>query len=418
MYTTRWYKQPYAPNTMKHAYSHYPSTPPPVTEYRRVREENNGPIGLSNLGNTCFMNAALQCLVATQGFCGMVAMEKPRDPTKIDLLEAFQTMTADIQAARRGVVGRDRVVVPRGVKTAIGGFNPTFMGYGQHDAQEFLRFMLEGLHQEVNRNRGKPHYEQLDDVEGEQVLDTSSRWWAYTKKRDDSVVYDTFGGQLMSSVTCTVCETPHLAFDPFLDLSVPIPKVTRTPAYRMSQKHDLTDCLRRFCDTETLDGHDRFHCRKCKTQTRSVKQLQIMRSPEYLLVHLLRFNYGCYKLSDDVSIPHELDLKPYISPSSRSLPENLSTQYSLYGVINHSGGLGSGHYTSLVSSPSGSWHSCDDSYVAQVAATPVVSGDKPYILFYKKNKRASIVANSEPPLFPRRDISTPGKPIRTPQSHF
>eukprot|EP01059_Diplonema_ambulator_P035409 TRINITY_DN8314_c2_g1_i1.p1 TRINITY_DN8314_c2_g1~~TRINITY_DN8314_c2_g1_i1.p1 ORF type:complete len:420 (+),score=31.88 TRINITY_DN8314_c2_g1_i1:3-1262(+) len=408
-------------------YCYSPTTPPYATshvhEYRRATtlasatsSSEHAPVGFSNLGNTCFMNAAMQCLLATQNFCTSITREPPKDASRKDLLESFQLLIEDIQRAKRNPLGRERVVAPRGVKAAIGSFKSSFLGYGQHDAQEFLRFVLEGLHLEVNRPRGKPHYEQLDDIDGEPVIDTSVRWWEYSRKRDSSIIYDAFAGQLMSNVTCTVCGTSHLAFDPFLDLSVPIPKSSRTATYRMSQSYALEDCLKRYCDVETLDGADRFHCRKCKQPTRCAKQLQIMRTPEYLLVHLMRFSYGCYKLSDDVHIPHTLDLDPFVFPGSKSLPENERTRYTLYGVINHMGSLGSGHYTSQVCPPNSStWYSCDDSYVAQLGTRPTISGDKPYILFYKK-EHDKVRTGS---FMGRADMTpSPAMFIRTPTGHL
>lgn len=39
---------------------------------------------------------------------------------------------------------------------------PQFTGYGQQDAQEFLRFLLDGIHNELNRVATKPPYKEID----------------------------------------------------------------------------------------------------------------------------------------------------------------------------------------------------------------------------------------------------------------
>jgi ubiquitin C-terminal hydrolase len=50
-------------------------------------------------------------------------------------------------------------VVPRGFKTKIAQFAPQFSGYAQHDSQEFLAFLLDGLHEDINRIQQKPYIE-------------------------------------------------------------------------------------------------------------------------------------------------------------------------------------------------------------------------------------------------------------------
>lgn len=50
----------------------------------------------------------------------------------------------------------DRVVNTVSLKSQIQRFAPRFIGYSQQDAQEFLRYLLEGLHEDVNRVTTKP----------------------------------------------------------------------------------------------------------------------------------------------------------------------------------------------------------------------------------------------------------------------
>lgn len=37
-----------------------------------------------------------------------------------------------------------------------------FTGYAQHDAQEFMAFLLDGLHEDLNRIQNKPYTETVD----------------------------------------------------------------------------------------------------------------------------------------------------------------------------------------------------------------------------------------------------------------
>lgn len=57
-------------------------------------------------------------------------------------------------------------VLPQGAGRQAGCCSLTFSGFSQQDAQEFLRFLLDGLHNEVNRVtvRPKPSPENLDHL--------------------------------------------------------------------------------------------------------------------------------------------------------------------------------------------------------------------------------------------------------------
>jgi ubiquitin C-terminal hydrolase len=57
------------------------------------------------------------------------------------------------------------VVVPRGFKSRIAQFAPQFSGYQQHDSQEFLAFLLDGLHEDINRIKEKPYVE-VSELDG------------------------------------------------------------------------------------------------------------------------------------------------------------------------------------------------------------------------------------------------------------
>lgn len=67
------------------------------------------------------------------------------------LIKAFSQVIQDLWQA-----DGDREVNPSALKSQIQRFTPRFMGYSQQDAQEFLRYLLEGLHEDVNRVTIKP----------------------------------------------------------------------------------------------------------------------------------------------------------------------------------------------------------------------------------------------------------------------
>lgn len=116
---------------------------------------------------------------------------------------------------------------PSEFKRVIGRFAPNFSGYGQQDSQEFLAFLLDGLHEDLNRVHTKP-YVVRDELVGkapsdDQLRELGESAWRGHKIRNDSVVVDLWQGMYKSTVVCPDCAVVSVTFDPFMDLSVPLP---------------------------------------------------------------------------------------------------------------------------------------------------------------------------------------------------
>uniref|UniRef100_A0A6I8NYY2 Ubiquitin carboxyl-terminal hydrolase 2 n=1 Tax=Ornithorhynchus anatinus TaxID=9258 RepID=A0A6I8NYY2_ORNAN len=209
-----------------------------------------GLVGLRNLGNTCFMNSILQCLSNTRelrDYClQRIYLRDLNSGSHMHtaLMEEFARL---IQALWTS--SANDVVSPSEFKTQIQRYAPRFVGYNQQDAQEFLRFLLDGLHSEVNRImvRPKSHAENLDHLPDEEK---GRQMWRKYLEREDSRIGDLFVGQLKSSLTCTECGYCSTVFDPFWDLSLPIAK-------RGFPEVTLMDCLRLFTKEDVLDGDEK-----------------------------------------------------------------------------------------------------------------------------------------------------------------
>ncbi|KAG6693863.1 ubiquitin carboxyl-terminal hydrolase 8-like isoform X1 [Carya illinoinensis] len=185
-----------------------------------------GLTGLQNLGNTCFMNSSIQCLVHTTKlvdyFLGDYQKEINYDNPlgmKGELALAFGDLLRRLWAP--GV----RPVAPRLFKTKLADFAPQFSGYNQHDSQEFLAFLLDGLHEDLNRVKCKPYIE-AKDVEGRPDEEVAEEYWKNHLARNDSIVVDACQGQYRSTLVCPLCKKVSVTFDPFMYLSLPLPSTT------------------------------------------------------------------------------------------------------------------------------------------------------------------------------------------------
>jgi len=126
-----------------------------------------GLVGLSNLGNTCFMNAALQCLSNIPVLRNHLIHCPdliPRD-IKPNLSFAFRNLMVKMWDP-----SSPNYVEPLSVLTAMKTVFPAFRGFQQHDSQEFLRCFLDQLHKELSEPIQQED-EELDETKTESSSD-------------------------------------------------------------------------------------------------------------------------------------------------------------------------------------------------------------------------------------------------------
>ncbi|MGH0174594.1 UNVERIFIED_CONTAM: hypothetical protein FKN15_002093 [Acipenser sinensis] len=172
----------------------------------REPQTQPGLCGLSNLGNTCFMNSALQCL-----------------SNAAPLTEYFLQDEYEAEINRDNPLGmRGEIAEAYADLTQVGRFAPQFSGYQQQDSQELLAFLLDGLHEDLNRVKKKP-YLALKDAEGRPDEIVAKEAWTNHRLRNDSIIVDTVHGLFKSTLVCPECAMVSVTFDPFCYLTLPLP---------------------------------------------------------------------------------------------------------------------------------------------------------------------------------------------------
>lgn len=199
---------------------------------------SGGHSGLANLGNTCYMNLALQCLVHLQEvnlyfFYGLHERELNKtNPLgfKGDIASAFSNLLHklfDLAPAASAALASSSVT-PREFKYTVGRYLSMFQGYQQQDSQEFLSWLLDALHEDLNRIYDKPYLEKpelLDeDVNSDPAIaELAAKCWSQHKQRNDSIIVDLFSGLYQSTLVCPTCGKKSVTFDPYNDITLPLP---------------------------------------------------------------------------------------------------------------------------------------------------------------------------------------------------
>ncbi|XP_065018052.1 ubiquitin carboxyl-terminal hydrolase 24-like isoform X1 [Musa acuminata AAA Group] len=353
------------------------------------------PRGLINSGNLCFLNATLQALLSCSLFVQLLQdlrsqsipeIGYPTLHTFIKFISEFDM--PDVLSAKSNVkvtFESGKSFSPIMFDAVLKRFTPDLpIGISsrprQEDAQEFLSFIMDQMHDELLKLDGifastdggeVPLISSSEDDGWETVGPKNRSAFTRTQSFFPSRLSAIFGGQLRSVVKARGNKA-SATVQPFLLLHLDIfPESVNT----------IEDALHLFAAPETLEGY-RTSAGKAGLVSAS-KSVKLQKLSKVMILHLMRFSYGSEgstKLHKPVHFPLELVLvhELIVSPSSES------RRYELVATITHHGqGPSEGHYTANAKCSSGRWLHYDDASVTAVTPNKVLH-DRAYVLFYKQ----------------------------------
>lgn len=325
--------------------------------------------GLKNLGNTCFMNAVIQCLALTVPLSlyftrGHYKNDINRDKKSLGggVTEEFAVV---IRALWNGVY---KSIAPKDFKNTVSKYLSVCVGYEQQDSHEFLIVLLEKLHADLNKgNKISPkqrlNLDNLSDFEAQKMF------WENHIIMNKSIISNLFEGLLQSELMCLNCNKTSNSYEVFSLLSLPIPSTT---------KCYLKDCFEVFLKEEIMKGDAAWDCPQCAHKREAKKKMTICKVPKILVIHLKRFSFdGMWreKLQTFVDFPTDLELHSFVE-------YHKNPKYKLYGILNHYGTLEGGHYTAYCkNSVYNRWYKYDDHEVYEMYESDTKSSAA-YMLFY------------------------------------
>ncbi len=297
--------------------------------------------GLQNMGNTCYMNSALQILISSSVLTKLMLTNR----FKSVVLHSYKVTLHDYYKPNVAALA------PNLIKKFIGNRNALFSGHQQQDSHEFIIYFLDLLEEEFKKEAEvNPGLKLIHDTPADKII---------------SILFDC---KITSVLKCKVCHYQSRTASPdrFLILPIPFEKSNLT----------LNDCYQEYLKIEELDDDNKWKCDKCEELVPASKKLVVRSAPKYLIVQLKRFVYhegNAGKIVANIDCPKEWSLNGHT--------------YQLRGFVHQSGSLNGGHYRAFCyKKRDQQWYCLDDANVSPVNQDidPILS--QAYLLLYVRAK--------------------------------
>lgn len=337
--------------------------------------KDRGLTGLTNVGNTCYLNSCVQILSHTYELNEFLDEETYK--TKLNK-KPDSVLIIEWDKLRKLMWSQNCTIAPWGFVKAVQKISgmkgiSLFTGYSQNDIQEFLMFLIDSFHNSISR--------EVDmTISGTAKNDKDILAKACYKmmsdmyKNDYSDIVKIFCGISVTEIlSVTDGERLSVRPEPFFVLSLSMPTGNK--------KLTLLECIDAYCGKERMEGDNAWYNEKTDKKQDIDKGIVFWAFPEVLVVHFKRWDYRGRKDSRLVTCDFEnINLSKYVKGYNK-----MSNIFDLYGVCNHSGGAGGGHYTANVRVANGEWYNFNDTNVTKISDSQVLS-PQAYCLFFRKKK--------------------------------
>lgn len=357
---------------------------------------------LYNLGNTCYINTAFQCLMSTREVETMISSFPQGTSELLDKIHAFRLKCmivcsqldkqylelenkhnrgqAELLEKNKDVYQLWREILQylqSKMKSRIDLFE-------ENDLSEFVMLLIETMLDECKEELSKTSTIQLRDTMSKPFVDhhkpsVSNRLgtvcahkWTKTFSTMYSKWVPTFNSWMISQIKCK-CGKLHHNHEVHTNIQLDIGK----------HQH-VTHCIKEFARPvyfNTPDGIE-WKCDGCNQTQIAKKVSTFWRTADVLIVFLKRFvmtNTGSYvKLNKRIQFDTQLDMTPYHFHSK------LNSKYTLQSVGCHIGNMQSGHYFSLVRKNS-DWYTIDDDNETPTSSFQSLAETHGYMFVYSRN---------------------------------
>lgn len=391
--------------------------------------------GLINTGNTCFINAAMQCLSVSPFIHAFINKYIEHDYKMISifnkydlgrlrvkqmqdyickLLEdknnitieertilehvakhcgdifiyaSFKEIITNLQSKKNNTISCGTLIAVAREISESSGFEHLFSGE-QNDPHEFIAYILDRIH---NAKSSKVIIEiptqfknlAIDkDKDDDNVTSYYKLYFEHLKKRyenDYSLFVKNFYYYILNCINCNKCNENSCEISPNDIMCVSLPQ-----NWQSNDHITLDECINEMFKIEQID----YKCEKCGNNENNHIDRKLLTKPRTVIIKIKRYtqiNNNIVKINKMIHYPEILKLDNYCCIA------NLQ-DYKLYAIINHIGFMGSGHYYSYIkdydtqnNTFNNQWFLCNDSNIRPIDTDDVMNSQNAYILFYHSN---------------------------------
>jgi ubiquitin C-terminal hydrolase len=331
-----------------------------------MSEIKAGNKGLANLGNTCYMNSALQCLSHLLTF-------HPLNETFLAQCAALSSecLMKEWYEFQRQMWSNedDRMVNPKKLlrcfQSQCSENDLYFENFDQNDADEFLVLFLDLIHRGIRRKVSLKMNRVADPI-----ITKAYDSWKKFYENDYSYIVQNFHSQMLGITACPECDYSTTSHDPVQVISLEVPKGARS----------LEDCLKAHTRLTELDGDNQWKCDQCHQFTKAKQRNLLWKTSDILIFLLKRYKNG-QKIGRFIKYKDIFDIGAYTLNYGSS---SSTTKYALQGVSVHDGSLGGGHYYAYCKNNlDQKWRQYNDTHVSEVSQEEAL-GTNGYVFFYKR----------------------------------
>lgn len=339
-----------------------------------IEYSNKGLSGLTNLGNTCFINSCMQILSHTYELNIFLNKETYKQklkkiPDTIVLLEWDNL--------RKLLWSENCVISPNKFIKLIQYIasvkdREIFTGYSQNDVTEFLLFIIDCFHSSISREINMTISGNVEN-DTDEIAVKCFEMIKNMYSKDYSEIWNIFYAVNITEIkTIETNKRLSLIPEPYFIIDLPIPPEKKS--------HNLYDCFDYYSVGEILEDENSWYNEETKQKERVKKTTMFWSFPNVLVIAFKRFNSNNMKKQVLIDFPiNDLDLSKYVVGYKKN-----NYVYDLFGVCNHSGNVHGGHYTAYIKNANTKWYHFNDTNVTELEDSTKVITPKAYCLFYRK----------------------------------
>ena len=357
-----------------------------LTMPEEIKKLNNKPIGLNNIGSTCYMNSTIQCFSnigpLTKYFLKKEIKEK-LEKEKQQKLDKLSPYFADVINHLWDANNKETGFSPYEFKQKLGKLNPLFEGFKAGDSKDLLNFLIMQMHEELNladlSKINNSNQFQLNQADQNTMLKAFVN--EYIQKYQ-SKISDLFYFMTKSKVTCQNCRITSYNFSVSFFIIFPLEKIRQFKSLFYGPNVNVVNIYECLTEEQSPVVLDNYYCNNCKKTAKSVQISTYYTLPFYLIIILNRGVGNKYKVG--------FNIDEYIYLQNFAEFDKSNSSYYLNSVIVHLGPSGeSGHFIAYCVSPIDHlWYLYNDSIVTlcdqKNIGQQINQKGIPYILFYKK----------------------------------